>query len=79
MLNDYFAAGSTGAPDPVSGERPKKLKYSVGGEWKKSATQTAATRCGAVICASSGRRLACPGAAGPWKWIPQSRARAIAF
>ena len=39
MFNDYFATGPTGAPDPINGERPKKLKYSVGGEWKESATQ----------------------------------------
>ena len=35
MFNDYFATGPTGAPDPIDGERPKKLKYSVGGEWKE--------------------------------------------
>ncbi len=39
MFNDYFATGSRGEPDPVSGERPKKLRYGVGGKWKESATQ----------------------------------------
>ena len=39
MFNDYFAPGSRGEPDPISGERPKKLKYGVGGQWKESASQ----------------------------------------
>ncbi len=39
MFNDYFAAGSRGEPDPISGAPPRKLKYGVGGKWKESAAQ----------------------------------------
>ncbi len=39
MTNDYFAVDSSAEPDRISGERPKKLKYSVGGKWKESATK----------------------------------------
>ena len=38
MFNDYFLPGDA-VPDPISGERPKKLKYCVGGHWKESESQ----------------------------------------
>ena len=34
----YFFIPSDAAPDPISGECPKKLKYGVGGLWKESKT-----------------------------------------
>ena len=39
MDHGYFAAEARAEPDPISGERPRKLRYGVGGKWKDSATQ----------------------------------------
>jgi len=34
----YYFVPDDAKPDPISGARPKKLKYSAGGEWKESTT-----------------------------------------
>jgi malonate-semialdehyde dehydrogenase (acetylating)/methylmalonate-semialdehyde dehydrogenase len=34
----YYFAPNDATPDPISGARPKKLKYGVGGVWKESKT-----------------------------------------
>ncbi len=34
----YYYVPNDAALDPISGDRPKKLKYGVGGEWKESKT-----------------------------------------
>jgi malonate-semialdehyde dehydrogenase (acetylating)/methylmalonate-semialdehyde dehydrogenase len=51
--NRYFMADESVAPDPVSSERPAKLKYGVGGQWKESKTKKYMPCCdpstGAVI------------------------------
>lgn len=39
MEQRYFTVDSKSKADPISGERPRKLKYGVGGKWKESSTQ----------------------------------------
>ncbi len=34
----YYCESNDTSPDPISGVRPKKLKYGVGGVWKESKT-----------------------------------------
>ena len=36
--NRYFMSESDFAIDPISGERPAKLKYFAGGQWRESGT-----------------------------------------
>ncbi|MGA3125067.1 MAG: hypothetical protein ABSD13_00005, partial [Candidatus Korobacteraceae bacterium] len=38
VSSGYFFIDDQMAPDPISGSRPKKLKYGVGGLWKESAS-----------------------------------------